>query len=74
MRDVVVGGKYRHFKNREYVVLCVAKDCDTLDDIVVYKALYGNEDIWTRKKDDFLSKVDKKKYPDIVQEYRFELI
>ena len=41
-------GKYRHFKGYEYEVLCIAKNSETLEDEVVYRALYGNKDIWVR--------------------------
>ncbi len=41
-------GKYRHFKGNKYEVLCVAKHSETLEDTVVYKALYGDGGIWVR--------------------------
>ncbi len=41
-------GKYRHFKGKEYEVLYVAKHSETLEDMVVYKALYGEMGIWVR--------------------------
>lgn len=41
-------GKYRHFKGNEYEVICVAKHSETLEDMVVYKALYGEGGIWVR--------------------------
>ena len=41
-------GKYRHFKGNEYELLCIAKDSETLEDMVVYKALYGEGGIWVR--------------------------
>ena len=43
-------GKYRHFKGMEYRVLCVAKHSETLEDMVVYEALYDNKvsKIWVR--------------------------
>ena len=41
-------GKYRHFKGNEYKVLFVAKDSETLEDMVVYQALYGEQHIWVR--------------------------
>ncbi len=72
--DVVINGIYKHFKGNTYKVLCIAKDSETLEDIVVYMDVNNNSKIWARKKDMFLSKVDKNKYPDVVQEYRFELI
>ena len=71
---VTVGKTYRHFKGKEYKVLLIAKDSETLDDIVVYEALYGDHLIWARPYDLFTSKVDHEKYPDCNQEYRFEQI
>lgn len=41
-------GRYRHFKGKEYEVLGVAKHSETLEKMVVYRALYGNRDIWVR--------------------------
>lgn len=71
---VEVGKCYHHFKGNNYKVIAIAKDSETLEEVVVYQALYGNGDIWVRKLSDFASKVDKEKYPDIEQEYRFEEI
>ncbi len=44
-------GKYRHYKGKEYVVLGVATHSETLEQMVVYKANYGNEKIWVRPAD-----------------------
>lgn len=44
-------GRYRHFKGNEYEVIAIAKHSETLEDMVVYKALYGNNDIWVRPSD-----------------------
>ena len=41
-------GKYRHFKGGEYEVLCTAKHSETLEDLVVYRALYGEGGVWVR--------------------------
>lgn len=41
-------GKYRHFKGNEYEVLHIAKNSETMEDMVVYKALYGEGGIWVR--------------------------
>ena len=41
-------GKYRHFKGKEYEVLFVAKHSETLEEMVVYKALYGEGGVWVR--------------------------
>ena len=43
-------GKYRHFKGNMYEVIGVAKDSETLEEMVVYKALYGEGDLWVRPK------------------------
>ena len=72
--DIVINGIYKHFKGNIYKVLCVAKDSETLDDLVVYQDNSNPNKIWVRKLDMFLSKVDKTKYPNVTQEYRFELI
>ncbi len=71
---VTIGKKYKHFKGHEYKVLFIARDSDTLEDIVIYEALYGDHIIWARPYDKFTSKVDKEKYPESDQEYRFELV
>ena len=41
-------GRYRHYKGNEYEVIGVAKHSETLEPMVVYKALYGDGDIWVR--------------------------
>jgi len=41
-------GKYRHFKGKDYEVIGVAKHSETLEDLVVYRALYGNHELWVR--------------------------
>lgn len=41
-------GKYRHFKGNEYEVLGFAKHSETLEDMVIYRALYGEYGIWVR--------------------------
>ena len=41
-------GKYRHFKGNEYEVLCIAKHSETQEEMVVYKALYGDGGVWVR--------------------------
>lgn len=73
MRKIKAGNKYRHFKGHEYLVIAIAKDSETLKNIVVYKNL-ENGDCWVRDYDMFNSLVDKEKYPDVEQEYRFEEI
>lgn len=41
-------GKYRHYKGKEYEVLYLARHSETLEDMVVYKQLYGDYGIWVR--------------------------
>ena len=41
-------GKYRHFKGNEYEVLAIANHSETMEKMVVYKALYGDMEIWVR--------------------------
>ena len=41
-------GKYRHFKGGEYELVAIAKHSETLEPMVVYKALYGDEGLWVR--------------------------
>lgn len=41
-------GRYRHFKGNEYEVVGVAKHSETLEEYVVYRALYGEGSLWVR--------------------------
>lgn len=41
-------GKYRHFKGNEYEVIAIANHSETLEEMVVYKALYGEGEYWVR--------------------------
>ena len=74
MSGTVKLGKYRHFKGMEYEVVGVARHSETLEEMVVYRALYGEGSLWVRPLSMFLEKVDRAKYPDCPQEYRFELL
>ncbi len=44
----IAPGRYRHFKGNEYEVLGVAKHSETLEELVVYRALYGERGLWVR--------------------------
>ena len=46
--DEIIPGRYRHFKGNEYAVLYLAKHSETLEPMVVYRALYGERGIWVR--------------------------
>ena len=45
---MITSGKYRHFKGNLYEVLTVAKHSETLEEMVVYRALYGEGGLWVR--------------------------
>lgn len=45
---VLMGQIYRHFKGGEYEIIGIAKDSETLEDTVVYWALYGEKQLWVR--------------------------
>lgn len=73
MREIKIHGIYKHFKGDSYLVEDIAKDSETKQDMVVYRRLYGDGDLWVRPLDMFLSEVDHEKYPNVKQKYRFEL-
>ena len=51
-------GKYKHYKGKEYVVIGLAKHSETLQNLVVYRALYGNNDLWVRPLKMFTEEVE----------------
>lgn len=57
-RELKINKKYRHFKGNEYLLLYTAKHSETLEDLVVYQALYGERGIWVRPLSMFLEKVE----------------
>ena len=73
MREVKINGIYRHFKGDYYIVVDIANDSETKDKVVVYRRLYGDGSLWVRPLEMFLSEVDREKYPNVKQKYRFEL-
>ena len=78
-RKIKVNTKYKHFKGNLYEVIAIAYDSETAAGevprkLVVYKSLYGDGKIWVRDYEMFNSFVDRKKYPSVLQQYRFEEI
>lgn len=71
---IQVGRIYRHFKGKQYLVLAIAKHSETGDRFVVYKALYGDCQVYIRPYMMFASEVDREKYPNVKQEFRFQLV
>lgn len=70
-RTIEVGKTYKHFKGHIVTVIAIAEHTETEESLVVYKH-EGTDKIWARPYDMFNSLVDKDKYPNVEQKYRFE--
>jgi len=69
-RSIVIGSVYEHYKKKLYKVLAIARHSETLEELVVYQALYGDGDVWIRPVSMFFENVviEKKSQP------RFQLL
>lgn len=74
MKELKIKAIYRHFKGDYYLIEDIAIHSETKEKYVVYRPLYGDVNmLYIRPYDMFLSEVDRVKYPNVKQEYRFEL-
>ena len=74
MNQLRINGIYSHYKGDKYIVLDVAIHSETKEELVVYRALYGDNKLYARPKTMFLGEITPEKLrPGLEQKYRFEL-
>ena len=56
--EIKIGKKYRHYKGNEYLILDLAKHSETMENLVVYRALYGDYGVWVRPLEMFLEQIE----------------
>jgi hypothetical protein len=72
LKEVLRNSLYRHFKGKLYYVIGEVWHSETMEEMVVYHALYGDNEMWVRPKAEFLSEVEEGKPNPTGQRYRFE--
>ena len=55
--DIVVGGKYKHYKGNFYKIIDCARHSETLEEMVIYQQQYGDFSLWVRPRSMFLENV-----------------
>ncbi|MBQ7105550.1 MAG: DUF1653 domain-containing protein [Bacilli bacterium] len=68
MKDIKINGIYKHYKGDYYIVLDIAYHSETLEKMIIYRGLYGDNKLWSRPYDTFFDEVNKNG-----QKLRFEL-
>lgn len=71
MRTLKINCTYRHFKNKNYQVLGIAEHTETGENLVIYRALYGEKRVFARPYDMFMEEVPEGKVNPTGQKYRF---
>lgn len=56
--EIIINGRYQHYKGGKYEVIGIAKHSETNEDLVIYRALYGDKQIWARPLPVFLEEVE----------------
>ena len=73
MNEVNINGIYRHFKGNTYIVEDIALHTESGEQLVIYRDVNDKSKLFARPYEMFVSKVDKEKYPDVDQEFRFQI-
>lgn len=71
--EVKIHGVYKHYKGDLYIVEDIGRHSETLEKLVIYRALYGDNELWCRPYDMFLEELNQEKQAKFGQIHRFEL-
>ena len=67
-KSINIGSHYEHYKGLHYKILAIARHSETLEELVVYQAMYGKNDVWVRPLTMFLENINDQSHP------RFKLV